>query len=265
VTPSQFAVLRAALGVRVAAAVVAAFRRLVSWSSADEARFAAQAVPLVRGGQRALAGLTAVHVAAQAQLVLGRPVAPPPVLAGLGGNLRAGVDGIAVYRRPLVTARVALARDEPLTRARQLGETRARQVADMDLQRAYAEASRDAMQALPAGDRPVGWRRVPTGVRSCTRCLVAAVKVWPVETLSPLHTNCNCVIEPVYDDTPPSAVEVERALRAADELTKQPGRHRNLGDVLTLLGSMTPEHGELGAVLVNPRHEFTATAELRSP
>lgn len=260
-TPALFSALRTALGLRLLTAVATLFRRFATWSPADEVVFAAQVLPIVQGSQRALASLTAVHVAAQASEALGRPIGPPGIRDAASVDLRAGVPPATPYRRPFVTVRFKISRGETPERAAELGEQRARQIADMDLQQTYAEASRAAMQALP--EQPVGWRRVPTGTRSCARCLAAAVKVWPVDTLSPLHGNCDCRIEPVYGDAPDlDPALLERALVAADQLTKRPGAHRSAADVVALVDAMTPPHGELGAMLVNPRHEFTTAAEL---
>lgn len=261
-TSELFGALRAALGLRLRAAVAGLFRRWDTWSDSDEQQFAGQVLPLVQGSQRALAALTAVHVATQASAVLGRPVPPPGIPDRATVGLRAGVEPAAPYRRPFAVVRFALSRGETRERARQLGEQRAQQVADMDLQQTYAESSRAAMQALP--ERPAGWRRVPTGARTCARCLVAAAAVWAVDTLSPMHPNCDCLIQPVFGDSTLDPGLAERIVAAANELVKQPGAYREVAHVAGLAAGISAPHGELGPVLVNPRHRFTTAADLPS-
>jgi hypothetical protein len=78
---------------------------------------------------------------------------------------------------------------------------------------------------------------------------------------APLHANCDCRVEPVFGEADQVLdPELADAVKAAvAELT---GNDDRKPDLRRLLASMTPEHGELGPVLVRPRNHFTTSAEL---
>lgn len=253
-TSALFSALRTALGLRLLTAVVTLFRQFTTWSPADEAVFAAQVLPFVQGSQRALASLTAVHVATQASEALGRPIGPPGIPDTASVDLRRGVSPAAPYRRVFVTVRFKISRGETPQRAAEIGEDRLRRTADMDLQQTYAESSRAAMEALPEPDRPKGWQRVPTGANTCPLCLVAASKLYDVEERSPLHARCDCLIQPVYDiTTPVNWGAIDQAIAAAAELSRRAAAGEAPPDDPTgMVERVTQYHGEYGPVLRRP-------------
>jgi hypothetical protein len=121
-TVAQFTAMRRMLSFRLSSVLSSMFRGLGSWRDHDSDRFVAQAVPLVQGAQRALASVTSTYIAAQASRFTGDSsaahgssgvVAPPSIPDSETVNLR-GVDPAAVYHRPFIATRVALAKGDDL-------------------------------------------------------------------------------------------------------------------------------------------------------
>lgn len=187
--PARFAFLRRNLGTRLIVALTQMFNGLGSWHRPDAQRFAATAVPMVEGAQAALAALTANYVASVASEALRRPVAPPPIPATARARLRL-VDPSEVYQRPFVAAYTTLKDGQQLDQALGSARLRLREVAEGDMQLAYAHSAQAAMQGLPDGQRPTGWRRVLTGEENCAMCVIAATQVYRRSDLNPIHPSC---------------------------------------------------------------------------
>lgn len=266
-TPDEFAAARRNLSERLIITLIRIFLGLESWRDADADRFVAQVVPVVQGGQRALAALTAAYVADQASQALGRVIGPPGVPDREAINLRAGIDPEAVYRRPFVTVYTALARGESLTRALHLGEVRLREIAEMDLQQTYARASRAAMRGLPESARPRFWRRELQGQENCALCVVASTQRYRVEDLNPIHPGCDCRVQPIYGRDPGQVIApdlLEQVHGAVQTLTGKADRGARAPDYRHLVVQMTRDHGELGPLLVRPNNRFTGPEDLPS-
>ncbi|GGM75578.1 hypothetical protein GCM10012275_52840 [Longimycelium tulufanense] len=267
-TPAQFARLRRLLSLRLLETLAKLFLGLGSWRDADADRFVRQAVPLVFGAQRSLAALAATFVAAQASDALGRPIAPPGIPDEKAIDLRHSVDAAEVYRRPFVEARRGLAGGKTLDEAVQLGAVRLREIAEADLQQTYAHASQVAMERLPAGFRPRYWRRVLQGEENCALCVVASTQRYHVKDLNPIHPACDCQVRPILTrEDPGQVIEpelLEQVHSAVEALTGKADRGARAPDYRQLLVQMTPEHGELGRMLVRPRDRFTGPDDLRA-
>lgn len=264
-TPEQFAVLRRNLSERLILTLVKLFLGLGSWRDDDADEFVALAVPLIQGGQRSLAALTAAFVAAQASEALGTSLAPPGVPDGDAVELRMGVDAETVYRRPFKAVHTALAKGKNLTTAVELGRVRLEEVAEMDLQQTYARASRVAMQGLPAEARPRFWRRVLSGLENCALCTIASTQRYTVEDLNPIHPNCDCQVQGIFGRDPGQVIDpdlLEQVHAAVEELTGQADRGARAPDYRQLMVQMTPQHGEIGTLLVRPRDRFTGPGDL---
>lgn len=145
-----------------------------------------------------------------------------------------------------------------LERAVEQGANRLAQVAEMDLQQTFAESARGAMEALPEDVRPTGWRRVLVGDVNCALCIVASTQLYRISELNPMHPACDCTVDPWFgEDTHVIEPELlEQVHAAVFELTGQVDRGARAIDYRELLGRMTPEHGEVGPMLVHPRHRF---------
>lgn len=264
-TPEEFAARRRRISDHTGALLRQTFTGLGSWRDEDAQRFVAQAVPLVQGGQRALAGFVAAYVASRAAGATGLPVAPPPVPDTAAINLRRGVTPAEVYRRPFATLYTALSRSRPLTTAVELGAVRLERITEADLQLTYAHASRAALRGLPAGVRPTQWRRVLIGSENCALCVVASTNRYSIEHLNPIHPGCDCGVEGVLPGDPHRQLDdalLERVHAAAEELTGRADRGARAPDYRHLIVSMTAEHGELGPMLVRPRDRFTGPKDL---
>jgi hypothetical protein len=254
--------MRRTLTDRLIAMLVATFDALGSWHRPDAARFAQTAVPLVRGAQDALAGLTSNYVAQAASVALQRPVAPPPIPpARRGARLRLK-DPQEVYQRPFTQAWGDLAQGKQLDDAVRGARVRLREIAEGDMQQTYAEAAQEAMQALP--QRPVGWRRVLVGPENCAMCVVASTQLYMLEHLNPIHPACDCIVAPVFGDAE-HVIEpdlLERVHAAVFELTGRVDRGARAPDYRKIITRMTYTHGELGPMLARPKDHHTGPSEI---
>lgn len=262
-TPQRFAVLRRLLTFRLISALTVMFSGLGSWRRDDAERFAAAAVPLVAGAQTALATLTSQYVASVASAALHVPVAPPPIPESARVRLR-GVDPIEVYQRPFVAVYTSLADGADLGHALDGGRLRLKEVAEGDLQQTYAHASRAAMESLPDGQQPTGWRRVLVGDYNCAMCVIASTQLYTVNDLNPIHPACDCTIRPLYGEyehvIEPQLLEQVHA--AVKELTGKVDRGARSPDYRHIMTEMIHEHGELGRMLARPLDKFTGPADI---
>lgn len=262
-TPEEFAALRRELSEETIAALVLLYAELGSWYDTDRDVFLEQALPLLRGAQTTLASYVAAYVAWRAEEATGQ-VVPPPVLPDMF-NLRRGVDDTEVYQRPFTTIYAALGEGKPLDEAVHLGEVRLAEIVEMDLQQTYAEANRAAMERLPEGVRPRFWRRVLMGEENCALCVVASTQRYRIETLNPIHPGCDCAVDAIFGPAPEQVIDedrLEQVHAAVAELTGQADRGGRAPDYRDLIVQMTPEHGELGPMLVRPRQHFTGPEDL---
>ncbi|MGW4127964.1 hypothetical protein [Amycolatopsis japonica] len=189
-TPEQFAVRRRDLSEHVKRALVLLFTGLDSWRDEDQARFLEQAIPIIRGGQSALASLVAAWVAQLAGDAAGYRIAPPSIPATAAVNLRNGVDDTDVYVRPFVEIYTLLSKGASLTEAVTSGELRLREITEMDLQQTYSYASRAALEELPEDARPRFWRRVLNSPENCAMCVLASTQRYRIQKLKPIHPGC---------------------------------------------------------------------------
>lgn len=257
---SEFVSFRKSLAGQVIGLLVELFQGFQNWGDTEADEFVAQAVPLALGARRTMADLTALWVSDQVNAQLGLTV--PPV--GVPDDIlaRPGVSTEDVYRRPFVTVRTKLSQGRTLDQAASAGAARVAQVAEGDLQRAHSEAARSAIEALPVEAKPTGWRRVPTGNSSCPLCVVAASQLYDNGAANPMHPNCDCAVALAYSNDP-GEQDTARLNGAIEALTGRVGGMTD-GEIRTVLRLMTPNHGELGSMLVRPGDHFTTQGELPS-
>lgn len=214
----------------IAAAVERVWRNLGGWNAGDAERFAASVAPLVSTGQRASVALTDAYLAQ----AVGRQPLGVPTGELIGPAVRNGAAPEEVYRRPFVTLWSALADHKPFDDAFAKALHRAKSTAALDVQlsmRATAGFVNDADPAM------FGFRRVADG-GACPFCRVVDGAYVKDGTAMPLHNHCGCGLEPL---TEPHALAVELPS-----------------------GVAVHQHGELGAVLTDPAHDFTAAAQALS-
>jgi hypothetical protein len=259
VNPARFAFLRRSLSSRLIVALTRMFNGLGSWHRPDAQRFAAQAVPMVEGAQAALANLTSNYVASVASEALRRPVAPPPIPHTARARLRLK-DPADVYQRPFVEAYTALRDGQQLDQALGKARLRLREVAEGDMQLAYAHSSQAAMNGLSEEQQPTGWRRVLTGSENCAMCVIASTRRYYVEDLNPIHPLCDCIVKPIYGPIHDWVIEpqlLEQVHAAVKDLTGVVDRGGRAPDYRHIMTQIVHEHGELGRMLARPGDRFT--------
>lgn len=252
---------RTALHQRVIEALARLFLGLADWR--DPQPFVAQAVPFLHGAQTALIAMVDAYIAALLSRDLDTPIAPAgldpgPIIAATRGN---DVTADQTYARPLHTVWTALGEGWPLAEAVELGATRAREIAETDLQITHAHAARAAITGSPAAAHVTGWRRVVKGEASCALCVIASTQRYTVEQLNPIHPGCDCGVVPITSAD--RHVIDRKLLDAAQTAAKQlVGFHPSREELRNVTLQITREHGEHGTVLVNPRHRFTGPGDI---
>lgn len=217
------------------AAVVAAWRALPSYDEQNVPAFLARAVPAVAIAQRSSIALTAAFLARQSGEQL-----PAADVAAILAATRAGVPLEEVYRRPFVTVWTALQDGTRWEDAVAAGLARASGSAAFDVQAAMRGTLRDVGERT---DRIVGYERVPDA-GACSFCRLVAGQRYTTAQLMPLHNRCGCGVD-----------VITRARR--DEFFE--GNRANDLDLSVEDARVAIEqHGELGPVLVDAQHQFTA-------
>lgn len=191
---------------RIGAAAVTAWQNLGSYDEALVESFAARLAPGVAAAQLQIAALTDAYLAAR----LGRPVGGVDPEAVTGPKLR-GLDSPAQeWRRPFATVWGALSQGVRWEDAAARGGHRVRQLVETDLQLSMRAA---AHSVISADERVGGYRRVLTGAQSCGLCAVASAQRYHRGDLMPLHSGCDCTVEPIIGDNDPGRVANEDRLR----------------------------------------------------
>jgi len=265
--PEEFSAQRRTLIDQLIGMLTDLFGGLGSWRREDVEAFADQALPAVRASQQTLAALCAVYVAAQASEQLGYEVPPPGIPDADAVDLRQGVTPEEVYRRPFATVYTHLARGEPIDAAVEHGRARLAEIVEADLQQCYAHAVQAAIASVEVdpGDRASFWRRTLVGETNCALCVIASTQRYRVEDLNPIHPGCDCRVDPVFGPDPGQVIEpdlLEQVHAAVEALTGASDRGGRATDYRQLMVTMTPEHGELGPMLVRPRDRFTGADDL---
>jgi hypothetical protein len=201
------------------------WRGLPAYDEANVDQWLSQVLPLVTAAQRRSVSLTDGYLGrAMRRRPLG--VSPDEILSGL----RNGTPPEEVYRRPFVTLWSAL-EGTPYLDAVAAGGARATGTAAMDVQLAMRGTAEAVNEADP---NMYGFMRVADG-GACAFCQeVDGAYVKSGDAMA-LHNNCGCGLEPL--DAPHS--------RAASLPS----------------GVTVHEHGELGAVLTSPEHDFTTESQ----
>lgn len=213
---------------RIREATARAVRRhwaaLPGYDRADLPRWLELVVPTVTAGQRQSVALTNAYIATKLQR---RPLGLQ-VDELIGSAVRGGVPLDAVWARPFVTHWTALKAGTPFAQANAAGLARAESMARFDVQ-ASARSTAQAVQV--ADDTVVGWRRV-ADADCCDYCAAIDGAFVKSADAMPLHNGCGCGLEPV---------------------TGRPRTPTPTPETVAV-----HEHGELGPVLGDPSHDFTA-------
>lgn len=238
------------------AAVAAKWGELPGHDRANVDQWLATVLPLVAGAQRQAAALTDAYIAHALER---RPIGIP-VGDVSGGAVRAGADPETVYTRPFITVWTALKHGEDFERAVASGLARATNAAATDVQLTMRAT---AAEIGAQDDAITGWERVPDG-NACSLCLIASTQRYHSGDLMPIHAHCGCGIAPLPGDVA-HVINRDRyqqltAEGAIDQIANQLQRARLTAAAETDPGLAVEvrEHGELGPVLVDAAHDFTA-------
>lgn len=265
--PEEFSRERRTLIDQLIGMLLDLFGGLGSWRQEDVAAFQEQAIPAVQASQQTLAAMCALYVASQASEQLGYEVTPPGIPDDAAVDLREDVTPQEVYRRPFVTVYTYLSEGAPLDEAVKHGQTRLAEIVEADLQQTYARAMQAAMEAVDVepAERARFWRRTLVGETNCALCVIASTQRYRVEDLNPIHPGCDCRVDPIFGSDPGQVIEpelLEQVHDAVEALTGESDRGGRATDYRQLMVQMTPEHGELGPMLVRPRDRFTSADDL---
>ena len=211
----------------VAQAVEQQWRALPTIRDSTLDRWLAQVLPVVSAGQRASAVLTNAYISR----AVGQAPYPIPPEAVIGAAVRGGTDPREVYSRPFVTVWSKLGEGQSWEAATAAGLARATSAAAMDVQLTQRATAAAAQQADPG---IYGYRRV-ADPGACSFCEMVDGAFVKDGDAMPLHNHCGCSVEPIYTTRP--------------AVTPTPQ------------GVGVQQHGELGAVLTDPAHDFTTAAQ----
>lgn len=228
----------------------------------DSERFTAAVVPVVTGGQIAVARLVAGYFAIMARLVAGSAPTAAVDVATVTTTAMRGVPAAEVYHRPVVTARTAVSEGKPVAQALDIARDRLERIADTDIALAQRQAT---VQVIGSDDRIVGYRRVLTG-SSCALCATASTQRYRTGELMPIHGRCDCGVAPIFGTADPGQVinrQLVRDLRAAAKQTGVTDAYRNRRVAVDADGTVrlpditVRRHGELGPTLTQAGESFT--------
>lgn len=216
-------------------AVRAAWRSLPAYDRGNIPEFLEKALPVVRAAVLASANLTAAYIARS----LERQPSGFDADAVLRG-LRNGVPLEEVYSRPFVDVWTALEAGTLWVDAVKQGEERAAVSAATDPQLAM----RDTASQI---DAPYGYRRT-VNPGACEFCQVVNGAYVKSGSAMPLHPYCGCSLEVLTEPH-------ERAVKLPDGTRIRDFQHGPLNVTVH-------QHGELGAVLGDPAHNFTSESDI---
>lgn len=189
----------------------------------------ARVAPLIVTSQRASVALTDAYLAAY----LGRgPLGIDPVR--VIANARQGATPQDVYSRPFVNVWSALKDGRPWDQAVASGLARAAGSAELDVQLAMRGTAQEVQEA---GEGIYGYQRV-ADADACEFCQAIDGAYLKFGDASPLHNNCGCGLEPLTEPHSLLAAYLPSGEAVEDAYAIR-------------------EHGEVGALLADPAHEFT--------
>lgn len=225
---------------------------LAAWRDADAAAFLARILPIVQGAADQQAALTDAYLSRLLADQLGTAVAPkgirPPTLA----QLRGGVPATEVYSRPFKATRAAIGEGLDLQTSARRGLERLLSISTTDMQLTRTTTSRNILEA---DKRVVGYRRVPSGSKSCPLCIIASTQRYHKERLMPIHPGCQCGISTIVGDEDPGHVINQDLLDAThDAIAEKYGAaavdHSARSDLYKTPGALAVyDHGEIGPTL----------------
>ena len=253
---------------RVRADIEARIARLVAarWSGFDGwyrdalvAEIAAEVAAAVGTGQVGIAQVTDAYLAQVATIVRGTPVSPVGVAQDMRATLRAGeVTAEDVQARVAAEFRWQVSKDVVPLEAKAIAVQRAVNAARTDMGLAFRDQTAAFMDTRGA---PHGYRRVIRPERSehgtCGLCVAASNQVYHRRDLLALHGGCKCTVVEIGE-----AVDEGRVVNDAEYAAVLAESDSTRAADLRKVRVQVSEHGELGPVLTDARHEFRGPSQV---
>ncbi|WP_261954335.1 hypothetical protein [Streptomyces nigrescens] len=240
------------------------WKRLGSWRGSDVAKFQRTALPILAGGQRQVATLTATYLEQLYAEIAGRPSRVDVDMSRVTGRALRGVDPSDVYERPFKDVWTALSQDEPLDVALERGASRLDTLLKTDLQLTRTHTARDVADQQPQVSYTV---REPIGEYNCALCLIASTQRYRKKDLLPIHPGCDCLVKIVRSDYDPGQVVDEARLQAIhDAVAAELGDYDRSGRAIDYRKVIvTNDHGEIGPLLGFAGQHFTSRTDINIP
>lgn len=224
---------QARLRALTARGVDAIWASLPAYNDENVDEWLTRVLPLIAAAQRQSVSLTDAFLA---QAVARAPLGVNPERV-TGPAVRAGVPPEEVYRRPFVAVWSALKAGTAYDKAVAAGGARATGTAAMDVQLSMRATLREVGEA---DDLILGYQRVPDA-GACQFCQLIADQRYRTDDLMPVHNHCGCGVDVISGPERPSFSGVY-----ANDIPEV----------------AVHNHGELGPVLGDPSHSFTAESDM---
>lgn len=237
VTLSSYHARLAGIRSRTVARLGGVWSSLPEYRTPDADRFAQIAAIRVRAAQIASATTTAAYLGGR-----------------VDRNRATGarkVDPLEEYRRPFVKVWTGLSEGDPFPEAVNAGLVLLEALVETDLQLAVIAQSQVSLEQTGVQH----YRRVLTGSENCDLCRLASTNTYSRADLMPIHSHCDCTVEPVREEGTFDVDLAGLALTAA--------RSQQLLDGASPTSLVaTRDHGELGPVLVWSSDHFTGPSDV---
>ncbi|WP_018555272.1 MULTISPECIES: hypothetical protein [unclassified Streptomyces] len=241
-----------------------AWSGLGSWRDADVRRFERTVLPVLLGGQRQVAALTASYLEQLYREVDGRAPRVDLDFDRVTGRALRDVDPETVYRRPFVEVWSALDKDVAFDVALDRGTHRLETIAKTDLQLARTHTVREVGDDMPRFSYTV---RELQGEYDCALCMIASTQRYHKRDLAPIHPGCDCLVKLVTaDEDPGQVIDEEKLERIHDAVEDALGTFDRGGRAVDYRKIIIAnDHGEIGPVLGFKGQHFTSKTDINLP
>lgn len=237
---------------------------LGSWRDRDVRRFERTALPILLGGQRQVAALTASYLERLYRDIDGPSRRVDLDFDTVTGRALRDVDPEEVYRRPFKEVWAALGNDVPFDEALNRGAHRLETIAKTDLQLARTHTVREVGDDMPRFTYTV---RELQGEYDCALCMIASTQRYHKRDLAPIHPGCDCLVKLVTADEDPGQVIDEEKLERIHELVEEAlGKSDRGGRAVDYRKIIVAnDHGEIGPVLGFAGQRFAGPDDINLP
>jgi len=237
------------------------FRDLGWWGNGSIDPWLKTALPIVGEAQSLIAEISDTMMDIELELlldgvVLSSPVDPATVT---GTNIR-GVEQSTVYARPFGDVWKSIGRGDPLETAVQQGLDRLEEIFSTDNSRVSDLVTRTRMTSEP---KVTGYRRVPTGTKSCALCLIASTQRYHKKNLKGIHPACRCQVVPIVEAVDQQIVDTETLDKVHSAIAEKYGISDRAARSIDYRKIMVEQvHGEMGPMLTWRGQHFTGPSDI---